>query len=248
MDKNYVLQLVADNEIGVALAYLNSFGFDVTVLLSNYNQHHDEYLRGTLDYTVYSQQIAIVKSAIVNMTQQRPPSFDKALIIKATVIIVASKNNIALSNAVKSFIESAGYMVTLTEALDAIADNNILQHKLLYIITKDYFDMPTKWPISLTNNLTKVIPILFDDSLDQSVYMKKVSLLNKQAHDISDSIEDGIKAGFPVGALTSRLLEIQQRKINLDKDFNFLWTNPPIDCRNTLFLSSIPTILEKIEK
>lgn len=248
MDNNYVHQLVVDNEIGLALTYIGSLGFDVTLLLSNYNQHHEKYLQGILDYTQYSQQVAIVKSAIVNMVQQKPFSFDKAMIVKTTVIIVASKNDIALSSAIKNFVESAGYMVTITEAVETSVGSNMLHHKLLYVITENYFNITTKWPVSLTSTLTNITTVLFDESLDNSAYIKRVSALNLNAHDLSDAIEDGIKTGFPVGALAGRLVETEQAKLNLDKDFNYLWNNPPIDCRNNLFLTSMPTVLEKIKK
>lgn len=247
MDTNYVHQLVVDNEIGLALTYMAPFGFDVTVLLSNYNDHHSRYMQGTISYAEFSQHTAIVKSAIVNMASQRPPSFDTTMIVKATVIIVASKNNAAYALAVKPIIEQAGYLVTITEALESQLGTNISAQRLLYIITDEYFELGTKWPISLTSSLTHTISLLFDDSLNQSNYLRKVADLNKEVHDLTDAINDGIRTGFPVGALANRLVHTEQAKLNIDRDFNYLWTNPPIDCSNTLFQSSMPTVLEKLK-
>lgn len=249
MDTTYVQRLVIENEIGLALTYLGTQGRDVALLMSNYNQHNDQYMRGITSYEELSRQTALIKSNILAMLNN--PTFHIPMAspedVKTAVIIIASKKDMAQAIAVRSIFENNGLVATITDALD-VKIETIADFKLVYLISKNYFEIGTKWPVSTTSSLCTVVSLLIDQALDREYYLAEVSQLNKTVHDLQDSIQDGIRHGFPVGALANSLANVEQAKLNLDRDYNYLWSNPPNDCSGLFFEIGVSAAIKKLKK
>lgn len=249
MDTTYVQRLVIDNEIGLALTYLGTQGRDVTLLMSNYNQHNDQYMRGITSYDEFSRQTALIKSHIIAMLNNQAFHIPMAAPedVKTAVIIIASKKDMAQAIAVRSIFEDSGLVATITDALD-IKIETIVDFNLVYLISKNYFDIGTKWPVSTTSSICAVVSLLIDEALDKEDYLAEVNQLNNTAHDLQDAIKDGISRGFPVGALANSLAHVEQAKLNLDRDYNYLWSNPPNDCRGLFFEIGVSAAIKKFKK
>jgi hypothetical protein len=249
MDNTYVQRLIIDNEIGLALTYLANQGRNVALLMSNYNQHRDMYMAGVLSYEDFFRQTAVIKSSILAMLIN--PAFHIPVAspeeVKTAVVIVASKKDLSQAIAVRSILETKGFVVTITEAFDTQMQM-IGDFKLVYIISKNYFDIGTRWPVSITSNICTTVSLLFDDSLDRETYLNTINQLNEKVEDISESIQLGINKGFPVGALAISLNHFEQAKLNIDLDYNYLWSNPPNDCRGLFFESGVTSVIEKLQK
>ena len=249
MDTTYVQRLVIDNQIGLALTYLSTQGRDVTLLMSNYNQHNDQYMRGITSYEEFSRQTALIKGHIIAMLNN--PAFHIPMAapgdVKTTVIIVASKKDMAQAIAVRSIFEDNGLVATVTDALE-VKIETVVDFNFVYLISKNYFEIGTKWPLSTTAGICTVVPLLIDDALDKDDYLAEVNKLNETMHDLQDAIKDGISSGFPVGALANSLAQIEQAKLNLDRDYNYLWSNPPNDCRGLFFEIGVSAAIKKFKK